>query len=147
MPTIEEVKPVYSKFEGALFNFVKAPDADETTMQIAQNALKYLDDDQFFDLASYGEGSVPHAEQNLKIKLGPLVDFYRNIIPVLEQADNYLELTGLDGAPVLTIEVIEESPAIVVAVPPKAIPVLPTVTELLASFALGIAFVPISPDE
>jgi hypothetical protein len=45
------------------------------------------------------------------------------------------------------VEVIEDKPAIVVAVPPKAIPVLPTVTELLASFALGIALVPISPDE
>ena len=109
MPTIEEVQPVYNKFEGALFNFVKAPGADETTLQIVQNALKYLDDDQFFDLASYGVGNVPHAEQNLKKQLGPLVDFYRNIIPVLEQADNYLELTGLDGAPVLTVEVIEES--------------------------------------
>ena len=43
------------------------------------------------------------------------------------------------------LDVIEDRPVIVVALPPRAIPVLPTVTELLASFELGIALVENSP--
>ena len=39
----------------------------------------------------------------------------------------------------------EVNPAIVDAVAPRAIEVLPTVNELLANLLLGIAFVPISP--
>ena len=44
-------------------------------------------------------------------------------------------------------EVIEVRPAMVVAVPPRAIPVEPTVIELFASCAFGIALVPNSPVE
>ena len=43
------------------------------------------------------------------------------------------------------LDVIEDKPVIVVALPPRAMPVLPTVTELFASLALGIALVENSP--
>ena len=43
------------------------------------------------------------------------------------------------------VAVNEVKPAIVEAVAPNAIAVLPTVKELLANLLLGIAFVPISP--
>ena len=42
-------------------------------------------------------------------------------------------------------EVIEDKPVIVVALPPRAMPVEPTVTELFASWELGIALVENSP--
>ena len=43
------------------------------------------------------------------------------------------------------LDVIEDKPVIVVALPPRAIAVLPTVTELFASWELGIALVENSP--
>ena len=43
------------------------------------------------------------------------------------------------------LDVIEDKPVIVVALPPRAMPVEPTVTELLASLELGIALVLNSP--
>jgi hypothetical protein len=43
------------------------------------------------------------------------------------------------------LEVTEARPTIVVALPPRAIPVVPTVTELFASWELGIALVENSP--
>lgn len=43
------------------------------------------------------------------------------------------------------LDVIEDRPVIVVALPPRAMPVLPTVTELFASWELGIALVENSP--
>ena len=43
------------------------------------------------------------------------------------------------------LDVIEDKPVIVVALPPRAIPVEPTVTELFASWELGIALVENSP--
>ena len=45
----------------------------------------------------------------------------------------------------MALDVIEDKPAIVVALPPRAIPVEPTVTELFASLELGIALVENSP--
>ena len=43
------------------------------------------------------------------------------------------------------LDVIEDNPVIVVALLPRAIPVEPTVTELFASWELGIALVENSP--
>ena len=43
------------------------------------------------------------------------------------------------------LDVIEDKPVIVVALPPRAMPVEPTVTELFANLALGIALVENSP--
>ena len=45
----------------------------------------------------------------------------------------------------MALDVIEDRPVIVVALPPRAIPVEPTVTELFASWELGIALVENSP--
>ena len=60
MPTINEVKPIYEKFQGALFNFVKAPGAEEAASQVVQKALEELGN---FDLANYGTVTATAQEQ------------------------------------------------------------------------------------
>jgi hypothetical protein len=47
----------------------------------------------------------------------------------------------------MAADVIDVTPVIVARLLPRATLELPIVTELLANLALGIAFVPISPEE